>query len=818
MNDDTKNLCLTLMQADTEEAVIEALQRAGYWTTPAAWRYYGDSESNFSTIFNQASRSDAALVEKIVNAVDARLIDECLTKGIDPEGQHAPQSMNDAVRRFFGARGSVKQWSEQQRTRAAQQITLAATGYKPQQGNPCFTIADAGEGQTPDRMPATFLSLPRDKSNKMRIPFVQGNFNMGGSGVLRFCGKHHLQLIVTRRNSAHVASATGADRLWGFTVVRREDSGPKGTTFTYLAPLGCDPRARRGDVLRFSADQLPLFPEGRRPYVRTAAHGTLIKLYEYDATGFKSNIILKDGLLRRLDLLLPEIMLPVRLHECRYEAGHGGSHETTLAGLSVRLDENKGDNLETGFPDTCQLTVSGEPMSAVIYAFKKDRADTYRRNEGLIFTVNGQTHGSLTTDFFRRKQVGLSLLAESILVLVDCSKMSVRSREDLFMNSRDRLSNGHLRGELELELEEVLRKHPGLVALKEQRKREEIQHHTEDSKPLETILETLIKRYPTLSNLFLPGSRASVPFKSIKVQQGTKEFTGKRYPTYFRFKDKQYGAVLQRECHINLRYHVSFDTDAENEYLRRDEDPGEFSLYLRNGERLARVENYGINVRNGTGSLTVRLPANACVGDELRFVARLTDATQVQPFENRFIVRVKQPATITGGGGGGGGGGPKKPGGEQDVPTGIELPKPILVYEADYHKYNHFTNRTALRIVHDRVQLDENGGEPQDTYLFYVNMDNLHLNRYLKYDTKTGDSHSAIRQRFVVGMVLIGMALLHDDATRETQPEGEDEQRNVEDEVASVTTALAPFLLPMIESLGSVGDEEPTLVTTAEAS
>lgn len=65
-------------------------------------------------------------------------------------------------------------------------------------------------------------------------------------------------------------------------------------------------------------------------------------------------------------------------------------------------------------------------------------------------------------------------------------------------------------------------------------------------------------------------------------------------------------------------------------------------------------------------------------------------------------------------------------------------------------------------------------------------------------------------------MVLVGMALLHDDVTRE-QPEANDERRNVEDEVATVTTALAPFLLPMIESLGGLVDEEP-LVTSAETS
>jgi len=97
------------------------------------------------------------------------IIDECLTKGIDPEGQQAPQSMNEAVRHFFGARGGVKQWPEEQRTRAAQNITLVATGW-----------------QAPDRIPATFVSLPRDKSNKMRIPFVHGGKpHCGATPLLR---------------------------------------------------------------------------------------------------------------------------------------------------------------------------------------------------------------------------------------------------------------------------------------------------------------------------------------------------------------------------------------------------------------------------------------------------------------------------------------------------------------------------------------------------------------------------------------------------------------------------------------------------------
>ena len=50
-----------------------------------------------------------------------------------------------------------------------------------------------------------------------------------------------------------------------------------------------------------------------------------------------------------------------------------------------------------------------------------------------------------------------SYLADSILVIVECSKLTGRAREDLFMNSRDRLSGvDWLRPELERALEDML--------------------------------------------------------------------------------------------------------------------------------------------------------------------------------------------------------------------------------------------------------------------------------------------------------------------------------------------------------------------------
>lgn len=203
---DTAALCHSLMKADSEEEVVALLMEAGYWKNPDVWRFYGDNENNFSSIGNQQSRPDAAFAEKLVNAVDARLMGECLAKGIDPEGEDAPQSTQQAVAWFFDSEvnvnseraGNVREWPDTKRTQVARGITVCATGPSGRGSKPCFSIADIGEGQSPDTMPKTFLSL--GDSNKLRIPFVQGKFNMGGTGVLRFCGQHNLQLIVSRRD------------------------------------------------------------------------------------------------------------------------------------------------------------------------------------------------------------------------------------------------------------------------------------------------------------------------------------------------------------------------------------------------------------------------------------------------------------------------------------------------------------------------------------------------------------------------------------------------------------------------------------------
>ena len=84
--------------------------------------------------------------------------------------------MIDASMTLFGVPdGNIAQLAPPERGRLAEMVQLIATGSKRE---PCYTIVDEGEGQRPLDFGATFCSLVR--SNKLRIPFVQGKFNMGG--------------------------------------------------------------------------------------------------------------------------------------------------------------------------------------------------------------------------------------------------------------------------------------------------------------------------------------------------------------------------------------------------------------------------------------------------------------------------------------------------------------------------------------------------------------------------------------------------------------------------------------------------------------
>jgi len=830
-NNEIKSLCLSLLKADSEAEVISILKKVNYWDDPDLWRFYGDKENNYKDAGNQAAEAEAALVEKITNSRDARLLNECLVRGIDPEGEFAPKTLEQAVAKFFdedskdATAGLIREWTDTKRTEISRGVTVSLTGNKPDEGYPCVTISDCGEGQSPLKLPKTILSL--GESIKMRIPFVHGKFNMGGTAVLRFCGHENLQLVVSRRNPQLLKKELrreARDDEWGFTIVRRNypkgnvestieaDDKIRSSTYTFLSPVGCDTNPNKGEILSFEAETLPIFPVGNNAYSKQSQWGTLVKLYEYK-TKARSHFFMRDGLLGSLDILLPRIGLPVRLHECRaYKGASDRSFETTLTGIKVRLEDDKAKNLENGFPDSTSINVDGNKFRVTIYAFKDKKARNYRpASKGVLFTLNGQTQGWFSERFFaREKKVGLNGIKESILVIVDCTEISWETQEQLFQNSRDRLSTEPIRYQLEAELERLLKRHPGLSELKEIRRRQKKAEKLENSQAFENVLKSMFKHSRSMLSFFAPGMKLSNPFNTESVKGELVEFQGKKYPTYFHFRKLKDKEELKRDCNLNRRSRILFETDVVNDYFDRNIDPGSFELYyLMDGVRQS-VDNYSINLYNGIATLNIALPASAEIGNSFSYEAIVTDSLRIidPPFINKITLKVIEPVDDSKKSKSTRRRNPVKHDGEdRELPSGISIPQPTEVFKTSQNGGKVWSDMSPEFDKYTALKVEYSGEDDADYagYDFYINMSNIYLdNEIVNY----AEEAELVMEQYKIGMSLIGMSMIHSNELKKNEKKEDDQYEkteiSIDDTIEDATKAIAPILIPMINELADL--------------
>jgi len=278
---------------------------------------------------------------------------------------------------------------------------------------------------------------------------VQGQFNQGGTGALRFCGKHNLQLVVSRRNQALVKDADLTPETKNGALLSFERERPAGkrrnSVLTYLAPMGLDAGKSdfKGDVhvlpRRFIR---PISLVATGPYSRKASYGTAIKLYEYKYLG-ENRTSCAGAAYSAVSTCFCRRLL------CRYACSN--TVRTKKVNSSSRKPRNypawppqaagrQRNNVEAGFPVSIPFSPHGEKLVAHIFAFKPegtareeedddDDGDKpkkklggilrYRKQEGVLFVRNGQTHGSLSKGFFRNNSIKMKPLADDILVFVD---------------------------------------------------------------------------------------------------------------------------------------------------------------------------------------------------------------------------------------------------------------------------------------------------------------------------------------------------------------------------------------------------------------
>lgn len=829
-NEEVKQLCLSLLQADSEAEVVSILTETGHWQDQSSWRWLGDKEHNYSTAGNQQSRAEQALIEKLTNSIDAKLIAEARIRGYlpkrgtQPQAPDTPQSIGEARDIFF-------EEALKDPEKLSRGITVSATAPgTPRQGfkRPCFTIVDDGEGQTPQDMPRTILSI--SEGNKEKIKFTQGKFNMGGTGVLEFCGMdHNVQLVISKRHPElldHTQNDPTASH-WSFTIVRREDPPEEGSTsrFVYLAPVGRHRKPEEGDLLHFEAKALPIFPDKAEAYTREGEWGTLFKLYEYDAEGFRTGMLYTDGLMYRSSLMLPEPALPIRFHECRSFRGHSGSFDTTMPGLIATLKNDlsneKRDNVE--WYDEIEFDIDGEQFKLRVFLFKNtEAAGRYKKDEGLVFSYNGQCHATLSKDFFKRKKVNKHYLWHTLLVFVDCSGISTRGHEKLFMPGRDRLRKNEFAHRVEIELMDLIGNHEELRFFESERRKKEATNSQEATESMAKAIEKMLRKNSTLASLLSQGLRIRNPHKPESASEGIVGFIGKKFPTIFHLKGRDTNQPYKRDAHIGSKVHLTFETDAANDYFRRDEEPGQFELQIATSDGWLPAKNHSRpRPLNGIARMTLELPESSQERDEITFAAIINDPSRVEPFREEFTLSVKGERDHRSGPSGrregrgnsdGKNKGPRQGKGREKQDSFLAIPEPILVEEKDWINHDPLFNKfTAVRIKrHPEAREDE------ERYDFYVNMGNGYLVSMIKENPKKARE---MRRRFAIGMTLLSLSLLHQEQMRaktdKILEDFPDEKVDVSDRVAQTTSAIAPFLLPIVESLSDITEEEEALSDSA---
>jgi len=554
MSNNPKNLFYELFNANSDYKITRIIKNNSTLRDLANWHPYGDIKNNLGTINNQQQSPVAALTEKIINSIDAMLIKECCVRGIDPEDiNKAPRSMEDALEKFFGIpKGDFSETTSNRRRELANNIKVLAVGDKQ---TPCIVILDNGEGQSYKVFKNTFLSL--HKNNKVKIPFVQGKFNMGGTGVLRFCGENRYQLVLSKKPQDLLKD--DKDDKWGFTLIRLRpevSKSDKHSWYEYCVD-------KDGGIFSFDANDLLLFSK-----IAPLESGSLVKMYDYQLPpGTRSNITL--DLWRELNRNLYLSALPALLYDLRFTKGHVTSGKILLGNKTrILVDENEKVEL-TSIIEDVDFQKAGL-LNIEYTVFKADALKTKDEftsdKKAIFFTVNGQTHATLPRSFIKSK-VRLPYVAQSLLVHVDCTNMSPIVRDKIFMASRDRMAESKSSEILMEVLARELKEDEGLQTINKTRHEKILSSNPKETRFMEEVVSELIKNDRDLVNLL--GLRGKVKDITDPGPVIIPKFKGKEFPTFFKLLNKEVKRIPK-----NSYVRVRFQTDVSNDYFQRANNPG----------------------------------------------------------------------------------------------------------------------------------------------------------------------------------------------------------------------------------------------------
>lgn len=649
---ETREICRQILDAESEAAVQKIIETVPEMREPRNWRPLDGRETNFNVTSNQASDGGKALTELMTNMVDAVLTKHALKEGIDPKGKAAPQTMHEAVdiliKKLRGGKlTNLDPNDPWLRSFSQSNLVIGVTGAKSKRsGLPCYTFVDNGEGQYPEKFESTFLSL--STGNKKDIPFVQGKYNMGSSGVLGYCGRKWFKLIVSRRYDVK--------KPWGFTLMRKRPGGGMPVAEYLVLPDGGIP----------SFDEDALYPfvkgDGKRYDGVHLATGTVIKLYDYQigsrfSSGFR-------GSREALNENLVETILPFRILDFRWPSDpkRGGDRAEGIdsrgfCGMEFLLlrshrendideeeegeGEGEGDEGEAaGDRSIAVATIKTEELGEISISaikLKRELPGWLKYSNNRVFhAVNGQVQFKQTRGYLSQS-CGLPALKNRVVVIVDASGLTFEAHNEVWKGDREHVRDTIVGERYKETVTAAIKESKALKALQEQVAKEELEQAAKTQS--NDLFQKLVNADPNLAVLLadrdpvikLPSAGAGE--KGPGAGEG--QFEGKYHPTYLRFDEnfKKNGLSVP----INRTRLAIARTDAENGYMQRADNKGAMLIAP------SPYKHFGLRAHLHDGRLMIYLEpvADALkIGDSFELKFGLKDDSMAEAVEDWLKVRI----------------------------------------------------------------------------------------------------------------------------------------------------------------------------------
>ena len=799
---------MAILRAESEDEVTEVLDNHLDSAGTSEWHPIDERETNFNVVTNQAASGGKALTELCTNMVDAIILRKAHEAGIDPESPEAPQSVIAAVRdlvRLRGARSGILAEVDDPaylRHYAEANLVIGVTGNSA----PCFTFVDAGEGQKPDDFEDTFLSL--SSGRKSKIPFVQGKFHMGSSGVLSYCGRRGYKLIVSKRFDGSAP--------WGWTLLRRRPGD---------GPLIAEYLKIDGQIPTFHQSTIqPLLLASAEPDTKVdASFGTIVKLYSYvlgQAANFRT---IREALNENLvSTVLPFRLMDYRARPARSRGGRRalGVDERTVSGMDFQLrrlddpEEDESDDDAEGAGDPIHVADISDPdlglirIQALPLPRKLPGWLSARRNRMRVYhSVNGQVQYKQGRAYISQ-QCRLPGLKDRVVILVDASGLTDSAHQDVWKGDRETIRRTLAGMQYDSQIADAIRKSPALRGLEEKLAHEETEQLAKQAQT--DLFQNVVSADPHIAQLLPGGAIVRLPGISTTSDNGGGEYQGRYHPTYVeligrRLRDDGVDIVVGQPRRIR------FSTDAANDWLTRPDSRGRVEFLRGDGKSLGfRISHEGLL----DGSLAVTfmaLDGHVEVNDIVAAQIRLSDDAMAIPVFDEFRFRVVGER-------------PNRPGGgsrqRSKEPSDQDEES---VADARGHPLNRWLTHDGRRIGDEETRpwpddfTDQDGGVvtplSEEEKLYEINYDNAHFQHFLTRER--GDVRKRVlTEQFRLSMLILMMGF-EDAYSRLSDSEKEDGLEEFLDRfralaargAATVVMSIAQTL-PQLISVETVGDPD----------